>query len=55
MVNKVDLAPHMGIDAALPEADAHDSRGDGPVVTASLNAGRVIDEIAALLRREDGL
>lgn len=55
VVNKIDLAPHVGVDAELLESDARQSRGDKAVVMASLRNGRGIDEIAEFLRREGGL
>lgn len=55
VVNKVDLAPHVGVDAELLESDARQSRGDKAVVMASLRQGRGVDEIAAFVRREGGL
>ncbi len=55
VVNKIDLAPHVGVDAALLEADARSSRNGRPVVMASLRSGRGLEEIAAFLREEGGL
>ena len=55
VVNKVDLAPHVGVDAELLEADARASRGGKPVVMASLRQGRGVEEIATFLKREGGL
>jgi urease accessory protein len=39
IVNKVDLAPHVGVDAALLEADAAAARGERPFVMARLRDG----------------
>jgi urease accessory protein len=39
IVNKVDLAPHVGVDAAQLEADAAAARGRRPFVMASLRTG----------------
>lgn len=55
VVNKTDLAPHVGVDPVLLEADARAARGTRPVVMASLRAGRGVDEIVAFLLREGGL
>ena len=55
VINKIDLAPHVGVDAALLEADAASARGTRPFVMASLRAGRGIPEIVAFLTREGGL
>jgi urease accessory protein len=55
VVNKIDLAPYVGVDPDLLEADARASRAGAPVVVAALKRGRGIDEIAAFLCREGGL
>ncbi len=55
VVNKTDLAPHVGVDLAQLEADARAARGARPFVMASLRAGVGVDEIAGFLRREGGL
>ncbi len=55
VVNKVDLAPHVGVDAALLEADARAARGARPVVMASLRQGRGVDAIVAFISEAGGL
>lgn len=55
VVNKTDLAPHVGVDAALLESDARASRQGRAVVMASLRNGKGIEEIAEFLIREGGL
>jgi urease accessory protein len=55
VVNKVDLAPHVGVDAARLEADARAARGGRPFVMASLRQGTGVDEVVEFLRREGGL
>ena len=55
VVNKTDLAPHVGVDAALLESDARASRAGRPVVMASLRHGRGGDEIAGFVIAEGGL
>jgi urease accessory protein len=45
VVNKVDLAPHVGASLEVMERDARRMRGDGPVVFAQVNAGRGVDTI----------
>jgi len=39
VVNKIDLAPHVGADLAVMERDARRMRGDGPTVFAQVNQG----------------
>lgn len=55
VVNKTDLAPHVGVDRALLEADTKAARGTRPYVMAELRDGRGVDAIVAFLEREGGL
>src|SRR5215470_1542974 len=47
VINKIDLAPHVGADLAVMERDARRMRGDGPTVFAQVTAGIAVAEIAA--------
>jgi urease accessory protein len=55
IVNKIDLAPHVGVDADLLERDARAARGDRPFVMASLRQGEGVDDIVRFIEREGGL
>jgi len=55
VINKIDLAPHVGVSVDLLERDATAAREGRPFVLASLRAGEGVAEIAAFLRREGGL
>jgi urease accessory protein len=55
VVNKVDLAPHVGVDRTLLEQDTAAARGARPYVMASLRSGVGVDEIVAFIRREGGV
>ena len=55
VINKIDLAPHVGVDPALLESDARTARGARPFVMASLKAGRGVAEVVDFLRRDGGL
>ncbi len=55
VVNKTDLAPHVGVDPVLLESDARAARGALPVVMASLRRGHGVDDIVEFLIREGGL
>ncbi|NBB98689.1 MAG: urease accessory protein UreG [Alphaproteobacteria bacterium] len=55
VVNKTDLAPHVGVDPALLESDTQAARGARPYVMAELRQGRGIDAIITFLEREGGL
>ncbi|MBA3685929.1 MAG: urease accessory protein UreG [Planctomycetes bacterium] len=47
VINKTDLAPHVGADLAVMERDAKRMRGDGPTVFAQVKHGGAVDVIAA--------
>ncbi|MFN3954862.1 MAG: urease accessory protein UreG [Pararhodobacter sp.] len=55
VVNKTDLAPHVGVDLALLEADTARARAGRPHVMARLREGAGIDEVIGFLVREGGL
>jgi urease accessory protein len=55
VVNKVDLAPHVGVDPVLLESDTKAARGDRPYVMARLRQGFGVDQVVAFLEREGGL
>ena len=55
VVNKTDLAPHVGVDPVLLEADARTARGPRPVVMASLRHGVGVAAIVAFIEEAGGL
>ncbi|MFM2389336.1 MAG: urease accessory protein UreG [Pseudomonadota bacterium] len=55
VVNKTDLAPHVGVDLALLEADTQVARGARPYVMARLRQGQGVAEVVAFLVAEGGL
>ena len=55
VINKIDLAPYVGVNPALLESDARAARGTRPFVMASLKAGIGVEQVVAFLRREGGL
>ena len=55
VVNKLDLAPHVGVDPVRLEADARAARGPRETVMAAIRHGRGIDQIVTFLEREGGL
>ncbi len=55
VINKTDLAPHVGADLAIMERDAKRMRGDRPFVFAQAHKGGGIDEIADFIERMGGL
>ena len=55
VVNKTDLAPHVGVDLELLQADAKVARGERPFVMAALRTGAGVSDVAAFIRHQGGL
>jgi urease accessory protein len=49
VINKIDLAPHVGADLSVMARDARRMRGEGPTVFAQVTSGIGVDDIAAQL------
>ena len=52
LINKIDLAPHVGADLAQMDRDTRKARGDRPYIFADLKTGKGKDELLAWLRKE---
>ena len=52
VINKIDLAPHVGADLAVMERDARRMRGPRPFVFTNLRTGAGVDTIVDWLRSE---
>jgi urease accessory protein len=55
VINKTDLAPHVGADLAVMESDTRQMRGENPYVFTNVRAGAGVDEIARFIERMGGL
>lgn len=55
VVNKTDLAPHVGADLDRMRSDAAKGRGDGPTIFADLSRARGIGDILAFLSERGGM
>jgi urease accessory protein UreG len=55
IVNKTDMAPHVGVDRDLLEQDTARARGARPYVMANLRNGDGVDRVVALLKEVGGL
>ncbi len=51
MINKTDLAPHVGADLAVMEADTRRMRGARPYVLTNLKTRAGLDEVIAFIER----
>ena len=52
VINKIDLAPFVGADLGVMEADTRRMRGDRPFLFADLRSEKGLDELIAWLKRE---
>lgn len=52
LINKIELAPHVGADLAVMDRDSRKMRGERPFLFADLRAEKGQDQLLAWLRRE---
>jgi len=52
VINKIDLAPHVGASLEVMDRDAIRMRGDKPFLFTNLKVGKGVDEIRAFIVRE---
>ena len=55
VINKIDLAPHVGASLEVMDRDARKMRGERPFVFANIRAGTGVAEIASFIERQGGL
>ena len=55
VINKIDLAPHVGASLEVMDRDARKMRGERPFVFANIRAGQGVAEIASFVERQGGL
>jgi len=54
IINKTDLAPHVGADLAVMASDARRQRGERPFVFTNMRTGEGVQDVVAFIR-EQGL
>ena len=52
VINKIDLAPHVGADLSVMDRDARRMRGGRPFVFTNLKTGEGVDAVLAWIRHE---
>jgi len=52
VINKIDLAPHVGASLEVMDRDARRMRGDRPFVFTNLREGQGLEEVAGFILRE---
>ena len=55
VINKIDLAPHVGASLEVMERDAKRMRGERPFVFTNLRAGEGVETVARFIERAGGL
>jgi urease accessory protein len=55
VINKIDLAPHVGASLEVMDRDSRKMRGERPFVFTNIRAGHGVAEIAAVIERQGGL
>ena len=55
VINKVDLAPHVGASLEVMERESKKMRGERPFVFTNLRAGKGVAEIATFIEEKGGL
>ena len=55
VINKTDLAPHVGADLSVMERDATRMRGDKPFVFTQLKTRKGVDDVWALVKQIGGI
>jgi urease accessory protein len=55
VINKIDLAPHVGASLETMERESRRMRGARPFVFANMHTGKGIEEIAQFIERKGGL
>ena len=51
VINKIDLAPHVGADLAVMDRDSRLMRGERPFVFTNLHSGEGLDQVAEWVER----
>ena len=55
VINKIDLAPHVGASLEVMDRDARRMRGQRPFLFTNVRAGKGIDEVASFICKAGGL
>ena len=55
IINKTDLAPHVGANLDIMAADAKKQRGERPFVFTNIRAGSGVEAVASFIEKAGGL
>ena len=52
IINKIDLAPHVGASLEVMDRDAKKMRGDRPFVFTNLKTGQGLDQVVQFIEKQ---
>jgi urease accessory protein len=52
IINKIDLAPHVGASLEVMDRDAKKMRGERPFVFTNLKTGQGLDSVVAFIEKQ---
>jgi urease accessory protein len=52
IINKIDLAPHVGASLEVMDRDARKMRGERPFVFTNLKTGQGLDQVIAFIEKQ---
>jgi urease accessory protein len=52
IINKIDLAPHVGASLEVMDRDAKKMRGERPFVFTNLKTGQGLDQVVAFIEKQ---
>ena len=55
VINKIDLAPHVGASLEVMDRDSKRMRGERPYIFANIRAGQGVEQIARFIETSGGL
>ncbi len=55
VINKIDLAPHVGADLGVMDRDSKKMRQERPFIFSNIKVGKGVDEIIAFIQKTGGL
>ena len=55
IINKIDLAPHVGASLEVMDRDSKKMRGERPFLVTNVNAAKGVDKVVAFINKLGGI